>query len=124
MSDRDAFLAAIRAAPDDDAPRLVFADWLAERGDPACAELIRGQCASAALDRTPDTDEAEYQRAVVWAHPNRAVPADFPPDMHRLAELARREAELSAENWGRWLAPIGPVEDDYSSCLRVRFRRG
>jgi uncharacterized protein (TIGR02996 family) len=27
------FLAAIAAAPDDDAPRLVYADWLQERGD-------------------------------------------------------------------------------------------
>jgi uncharacterized protein (TIGR02996 family) len=29
MSDAAALLAAIRAAPDDDAPRLVYADWLA-----------------------------------------------------------------------------------------------
>jgi uncharacterized protein (TIGR02996 family) len=34
MSDEEAFLAAIAAAPDDQAPRLVFADWLEERGDP------------------------------------------------------------------------------------------
>jgi uncharacterized protein (TIGR02996 family) len=32
-SDADAFEAAIAAAPDDQAPRLVFADWLDERGD-------------------------------------------------------------------------------------------
>ena len=30
----DELLAAIIAAPDDDAPRLVLADWLSERGDP------------------------------------------------------------------------------------------
>ena len=29
MSDRDAFLRAIRESPEDDTPRLVFADWLA-----------------------------------------------------------------------------------------------
>jgi uncharacterized protein (TIGR02996 family) len=40
----DAFLQAIRDAPDDDAPRLVYADWLDESGDPARAELIRVQC--------------------------------------------------------------------------------
>ena len=28
MSDRDALLAAIRAQPDEDTPRLIFADWL------------------------------------------------------------------------------------------------
>lgn len=32
MNDGDALLRAILAAPDDDAPRLVYADWLEERG--------------------------------------------------------------------------------------------
>ena len=35
------FLRAICAAPEDDAPRLVFADWLDEAGDPDRAEFIR-----------------------------------------------------------------------------------
>lgn len=33
-SDDEAFIRAIVAAPGDDAPRLVYADWLEERGDP------------------------------------------------------------------------------------------
>ncbi|HVK14065.1 MAG TPA: TIGR02996 domain-containing protein [Gemmataceae bacterium] len=33
MNDEAAFMAMILANPDDDAPRLVFADWLDERGD-------------------------------------------------------------------------------------------
>jgi uncharacterized protein (TIGR02996 family) len=32
MYERDALLAAIEAAPGDDAPRLIFADWLDEHG--------------------------------------------------------------------------------------------
>src|SRR5207249_3139949 len=37
-----AFLETIRhASPDDDAPHLVFADWLEEHGECARAELIR-----------------------------------------------------------------------------------
>jgi uncharacterized protein (TIGR02996 family) len=32
-SDEEALVAAIRARPDDDEPRLVYADWLSERGD-------------------------------------------------------------------------------------------
>lgn len=40
--DEDALLAAIVAAPEDDAPRLVYADWLLERGD-ARGEFIRLQ---------------------------------------------------------------------------------
>lgn len=40
-------LTEILAAPDDDGPRLVYADWLTERGDPR-GELIQVQCALAA----------------------------------------------------------------------------
>ena len=36
----DAFLQAIREAPEDDTPRLVYADWLEERADPR-AEYLR-----------------------------------------------------------------------------------
>jgi uncharacterized protein (TIGR02996 family) len=41
--DADALLRAVLAAPDDDAPRLIYADWLDEHGDPARAEFIRAQ---------------------------------------------------------------------------------
>src|SRR5262245_19778622 len=41
--DLAAFLAAIHEAPNDDAPRLVFADWLDENGHPERAEFIRVQ---------------------------------------------------------------------------------
>jgi len=37
------FLSAIRESPTDDAPRLIYADWLEERQDPR-AEFIRVQC--------------------------------------------------------------------------------
>jgi uncharacterized protein (TIGR02996 family) len=37
------FLRAVCEAPDDDAPRLVYADWLDETGDPDRAEFIRLQ---------------------------------------------------------------------------------
>jgi uncharacterized protein (TIGR02996 family) len=43
----DAFLQEILAHPDDDTPRLIYADWLDEHGGPAGearAELIRVQC--------------------------------------------------------------------------------
>jgi uncharacterized protein (TIGR02996 family) len=39
-----AMVAAVRAAPDDDLPRLVAADWLDERGLGERAEFIRVQC--------------------------------------------------------------------------------
>ncbi len=48
MTDAD-FLQAILAAPCDDSPRLVYADWLEEDGDQARAEFIRVQCELARL---------------------------------------------------------------------------
>ncbi|QJW98614.1 TIGR02996 domain-containing protein [Frigoriglobus tundricola] len=48
MSDRDALLAAIWAAPDDDLARHVYAEWLDEFGatdhDRATAEFVRLSC--------------------------------------------------------------------------------
>jgi uncharacterized protein (TIGR02996 family) len=40
MTEEDAFISEILASPRDDAPRLVFADWLEERGDPR-GEFLR-----------------------------------------------------------------------------------
>ena len=47
MADHQPFLQAILANPNDDAPRLIYADWLEEQGDVARAEFIRVQCAMA-----------------------------------------------------------------------------
>jgi uncharacterized protein (TIGR02996 family) len=47
MNDQDAFLRAIGATSNDSGLRLVYADWLEERGDPvsACrAEYLRVEC--------------------------------------------------------------------------------
>jgi uncharacterized protein (TIGR02996 family) len=43
MTDRESMLAAVVADPDNPLPRLVFADFLDETGDPDWAELIRLQ---------------------------------------------------------------------------------
>src|SRR5262245_39324456 len=48
MPDDEACLQAILANPDDDLPRLVYADFLDERGDPR-GEFIRMQCELAGL---------------------------------------------------------------------------
>src|SRR5687768_10033871 len=44
-----AFLQDIVEHAGDDAPRLIYADWLEEHGDPDRAELIRLQCRRAQL---------------------------------------------------------------------------
>jgi uncharacterized protein (TIGR02996 family) len=78
MSMHDAFLHDILAHPDDDAPRLIYADWLDEHGDPR-GEFIRVQCALAQL-----SDE----------------------DPHRWP-LQQREQELLREHEAKWLPKDG-----------------
>lgn len=51
MSTEDSFLRKIVEAPNDDTPRLVYADWLEPRGDPR-NEFIRIQCKQAQLPET------------------------------------------------------------------------
>jgi uncharacterized protein (TIGR02996 family) len=44
MDHEEAFLRAVREAPGDDTPRLVYADWLEERGDPR-GDYLRAEIA-------------------------------------------------------------------------------
>jgi uncharacterized protein (TIGR02996 family) len=70
MNMEKAFLQAILDSPDDDAPRLVLADWLEEQGYPQRAEFIRVQCRLAALD-ADDPDRMalrERQLELLEAH--------------------------------------------------------
>jgi uncharacterized protein (TIGR02996 family) len=64
---REALLRAVCDSPDDDAPRLVFADWLEENGDEnerAWAEFIRVQCAAARLAADDPQREELRRRAI------------------------------------------------------------
>jgi uncharacterized protein (TIGR02996 family) len=54
--DADALLRAIVRHPDDDTPRLVYADWLQENGRAEEGEFLRAQCRLAATD----PDDPEY----------------------------------------------------------------
>jgi uncharacterized protein (TIGR02996 family) len=71
-------LAAVLATPDDDAPRLVYADWLIEQGDPR-GEFIQIQCRlgrvlrgvkgfGLATERPEDFALAEREQAIFKAH--------------------------------------------------------
>ncbi|MEK6237946.1 MAG: TIGR02996 domain-containing protein [Planctomycetales bacterium] len=77
MTQERMFLNEIIENPDDDAPRLVFADWLEERGD-LRADFIRAQCELAKLpdhERRPDLEAREQQllfrHGKQWAKPLR-----------------------------------------------------
>jgi uncharacterized protein (TIGR02996 family) len=101
VTDEEALLRAVIADPDDDAPRLIYADWLDEHGDSDRAEFIRLQCAIA----------------------ERAPHGDRPHD------LFRRERELLAAHESEWSYPVGRLFRDSSLVLTGRaevgaFRRG
>ena len=74
MTDENAFLQAVIADPDDDAPRLIYADWLDENGESERAEFIRVQCHLARMGN----------------------------DDQRRAELVSRERELLAAHDALW----------------------
>jgi uncharacterized protein (TIGR02996 family) len=78
-------LAGIIANAEDDAPRLVYADWLEENGDPDRAEFIRVQCAL--FDKSP---------------------AD--PDY---IDLVERKMAVLPTLWGRRLGPALPKGVDF-----------
>jgi uncharacterized protein (TIGR02996 family) len=79
--DHGSFLQAIIEAPDDDAPRLVYADWLSEHGEAERAEFIRVQCQLAGMaesdPRRPALAEREQALLDVyaqrWAEPLRGL---------------------------------------------------
>jgi uncharacterized protein (TIGR02996 family) len=58
-SDDEAFIRAIVAAPVDDAPRLVYADWLDERGDTRGAYLRAEIKSHAARKRVPGAGQLD-----------------------------------------------------------------
>lgn len=61
MTHEEAFIQAICENPDDDAPRLMYADWLEERGDPR-GEFIRVQMKIAEKGFYSDGTPCAYQR--------------------------------------------------------------
>jgi uncharacterized protein (TIGR02996 family) len=75
-------LAAVLANPEDDSPRLVYADWLEENDDVDRARFIRAQC--------------ELARLPVW---NR-----------RRRELARLAAGLETRCGARWRSELPALE--------------
>lgn len=78
MNERAQLFETILANPDDDHPRLVFADWLEENGEPARAEFIRVQI--------------EYARLKSW-EPRRTG-------------LVERATELLVESGSAWRLPF------------------
>jgi uncharacterized protein (TIGR02996 family) len=82
MDHAGVFLEAIREAPDDDAPRLIYADWLDEHGEHDRAAFIRAQVRLAALDPADPArlDLDEEARDLLAVHEGEWT-ADLPPEV-------------------------------------------
>lgn len=74
---QDGFIAEIAAQPHEVTPRLVFADWLEDQGDPR-GEFIRVQC-------------------------ELASPSE---DSHRRDALDQRQEQLRRQHQAEWLEPL------------------
>jgi uncharacterized protein (TIGR02996 family) len=90
-----ALMRGILAEPDDDAPRLVYADWLEEHGQQERGQHIRLQCRAAAL---PEGDP-------------------------RRAKLTTEADALEAKHLREWLGPLDP-EHCRNPNKRGHFERG
>jgi uncharacterized protein (TIGR02996 family) len=67
MSLEQAFLRDINERPHDDTPRLVYADWLDDNGQPERAEFIRVQCRLAELPTGhPERPALERREHALW----------------------------------------------------------
>jgi uncharacterized protein (TIGR02996 family) len=76
--DEAALLQAVIDAPEDDAPRLVYADWLLERGD-IRGELIRLQCQHAKDEWAPEAMAIEPRIKEILHASSLAVEGDAAP---------------------------------------------
>ncbi len=94
MTEHEPFLRTIIERPDDDGPRLVYADWLEEQGECDRAEFIRVQC------------ELATSR-------NGGMPA-----IH-FSNLRLRERELQGKHWEKWVPEILAL-----GRFDAKFRRG
>jgi uncharacterized protein (TIGR02996 family) len=117
-SHTDAFLEAILQDPDDDTPRLVFADWLEEQGDSPSAvraEFIRVQCMLAGGPPPPRRIELQRRQQEIleeysdeWAHPIRELVRNW--NFHRgfIDEIALWSEAFLA--WADWLFRHAPIQ--------------
>jgi uncharacterized protein (TIGR02996 family) len=91
----EALEAAVAAEADSDTPRLVYADWLEENGDPQRASYIRARCALD--DRPPGDDYVTLweQRLEAEAGLKRRPPPQLPPPF----ELVNDPGHWWSDGW-------------------------
>jgi uncharacterized protein (TIGR02996 family) len=108
-AEHQAFLAAIRENPRDDAPLLVYADWLDEQGDPRAAYL-RTQ----AEFRRARTDELRQRLIRQYPHDHLAWAA-------ALEQAGAVEPNLTRFEFAWWGTDIGPARATDSTYERFEY---
>jgi uncharacterized protein (TIGR02996 family) len=96
MSDEAALLKAIIAHPDEDTPRLVYADWLDEHGRSVEAEFVRTQCRIAAISPA-DPEWAgliDREADLLWQGPLRNDPLPAPFHIPEVYSTPYRDEDL------------------------------
>lgn len=119
----DAFIAAILEAPCDDSIRLVYADWLEERGDPR-AEFLRVELALLNRPSSVDRDTLTARRrelvkafAPEWVNIVRRLPLD-PIDELRLILPAPKRLLNACGDWAEVERSLGVVlPPDYKEFI-------
>jgi uncharacterized protein (TIGR02996 family) len=99
MTEERAFLAAILERPDDDATKLVYADWLEEHGDP----------------------RAEYLRLMMTVRRQRAV---TPEQRQRHRSLSAELAELRTQEQEAWRSGSYGSPENIERERRIRELEG
>lgn len=116
MTERESFISAMRDKPAEDTPRLVFADWLQERGEEDRAELIRVQVARARLNPRPVLRVFRGFRTA-WAGPVREFGGEFvrPPGL-------RVTPGLTFDAVSGDFVPGAPLKTKAVGCVIEQFR--
>lgn len=91
---RKSLLGAVLAAPEDDAPRLVYADWLTERGDPR-GEFIQLQCL--------------LGRSLYGARGYPLRDGSGVQTIATIEQITKRETALLKKHQKEWIAPIRSI---------------
>jgi uncharacterized protein (TIGR02996 family) len=101
---RAALRAAIEDAPEDDLPRLAYADWLEENGDPERAEFIRVQIelARGGLSEERRVGLRSRERELLLAHRPR-WDAELPAGLAAGCDYER--------GFARYRGPTGPLAE-------------
>ena len=108
-ADEAAFLARIREEPDADLPRLVFADWLDERGDEARARFLRAHVELARL-----AHDSPRRRELAWEC-RQYIEGESTADIPEPFEFAR-------PRFGRGLIEYAAFWEESADGIATAFR--